>query len=149
MMNKNITKSPRNPASSRTNLRRAKIKKDPFIKWNFQRYVWGGSHTGHRWGVAGLAQQPRPPAHFHLAVSTSPHPLHCFYCSRLNKFSSFWQANAHTYTDTRTHTHARTASPSLSHTHTQRAARQRLDLSRLWPVWVKQSKSWTQMSSWL
>lgn len=42
-----------------------------------------------------------------------------------------------------------------AHTHThrsrksQRARRQSSDLSRLWPVWVKQSKSWTQMSSWL
>lgn len=40
-----------------------------------------------------------------------------------------------------THPHAR------MHTHT---LGQSCDLSRLWPVWLKQSKSsWTQMSSWL
>lgn len=40
--------------------------------------------------------------------------------------------------------------PLQIHTQTQRTSGQSCDLSRLWPVWVKQSKSsWTQMSSWL
>lgn len=40
--------------------------------------------------------------------------------------------------------------PLQIHTQTQRTSGQSCDLSRLWPVWVKQSKSsCTQMSSWL
>lgn len=43
-----------------------------------------------------------------------------------------------------------TPAQTQTRAHTQRAQGQRCDLSRVWPVWVKQAKSsWTQMSSWL
>lgn len=44
--------------------------------------MWGRSHTGH---FRVLAQQLRPPALFHLTVSTSLHPLQDFHSSLLNK----------------------------------------------------------------